>query len=156
MSCGVGRKLGLDLELLWLWHRLAAIALIRPLVWELPYAVGAVLKRRKTEKKRTCLVSMKMRVQSLVSLTGLRIWHCHKLQHRLKMWLGSVGCGIGCRFDQNPVWLWHGQAAAAPIRPLARKLPYAAGATLKKKKNSKIKFLKTFHYLRDIFLTVSR
>ena len=27
--------------LLWLWHRPAATAPIRPLAWELPYAVGA-------------------------------------------------------------------------------------------------------------------
>ena len=35
MSCGVGHRLGLDLLLLWLWRRLAAVALIQPLVWEL-------------------------------------------------------------------------------------------------------------------------
>ena len=33
-----------DLALLWLWHRPAAVALIRPLALELPYAVGVVLK----------------------------------------------------------------------------------------------------------------
>ena len=38
--------------LLWLWYRPATIALIRLLAWELPYAVGAALKRQKKEKKR--------------------------------------------------------------------------------------------------------
>ena len=33
--------------LLWLWHRLAAAALTRPLAWELPYAAGAALKSKK-------------------------------------------------------------------------------------------------------------
>ena len=47
MSCGVGHRHGLDPTLLWLWHRLAAVALIRPLAWELPCAVGAVLKKKK-------------------------------------------------------------------------------------------------------------
>ena len=47
MSCGVGRSHSLDLMLLWLWYRLAAVAVIRPLAWELPYAVGAALKRKK-------------------------------------------------------------------------------------------------------------
>ena len=55
MSCGVGRRHGLDLALLWLWCRLAAVALIRPLAymeaWEPPYAVGAALKRQKTKTK---------------------------------------------------------------------------------------------------------
>ena len=44
VSCGVGCRCGLDLSLLWLWHRPAATALIRPLAWELPYALGAALK----------------------------------------------------------------------------------------------------------------
>ena len=52
MSCGVGRGHGLDLALLWLWCRLAAVALTRPLAWEPPYAVGAALKRQKTKKKK--------------------------------------------------------------------------------------------------------
>ena len=34
-----------DLALLWLWHRLAAVAPIRPPAWEPPYAPGMVLKR---------------------------------------------------------------------------------------------------------------
>ena len=32
------------LRLVWLWCRLAALAPIRPLAWELPYAVGVALK----------------------------------------------------------------------------------------------------------------
>ena len=45
MSCGVGRRCGLDPMLMWLWRRPAAIALIRPLVWEPPWAVGAALEK---------------------------------------------------------------------------------------------------------------
>ena len=51
MSYGVGRRCGSDLALLWLWRRLATIAPIRPLAWEPLYAVGAVLKRQKTNKQ---------------------------------------------------------------------------------------------------------
>ena len=50
MNCGVGRRQGSDLVLLWLWHKLAAVAPIRLLAWEPPYAMGAVLE--KTEKKK--------------------------------------------------------------------------------------------------------
>ena len=47
MSCGVGHRRGSVLVLPWLWHRLAAAALIRPLAQELPYAAGAAVKRKK-------------------------------------------------------------------------------------------------------------
>ena len=36
-----------DLALLWLWHRPAAAAPIRSLAWELPYATGAAVKKKK-------------------------------------------------------------------------------------------------------------
>ena len=53
MSCDVGCRCSSDLALLWLWCRPAAIALIGPLDWELPYAAGACgcsLKRTKRQK----------------------------------------------------------------------------------------------------------
>ena len=56
MSCGVGRRPCSDPTLLWLWHRLATAAPIRPLAWEPPYAVGAaqeIAKRQKQTNKQT-------------------------------------------------------------------------------------------------------
>ena len=52
MSCGVGRRCSSDLAFLWLWCRPAATAPILPLAWELPYAMGAALKRQKKKKKK--------------------------------------------------------------------------------------------------------
>ena len=75
------------------------------------------------EWKRIWLVSMRMRVQSLASLSGSRIQHGHELWCRSQMWLRSH---IG-----GP---WHKLTAAAPIQPLAWKLPCATGLALKKKK----------------------
>ena len=57
-------------------------------------------------------------------IPGLRIRCCHKL------WHGSQRCSLALAL----LWLWHRSAAVAPIRPLAWELPYAAGATLKRKK----------------------
>ena len=37
--------------MLWLWHRLAATAPIRPLAWEPPYGVGEAKKNSKKTKK---------------------------------------------------------------------------------------------------------
>ena len=53
MSCGVGRRHGSDLALLWLWLwcRLAAVAPIQLLAWESPCAAGVALKKAKGKKK---------------------------------------------------------------------------------------------------------
>ena len=47
LACGVGRGRGSDPPLLWLWCRPAAVAPIRPLAWELPYAPPVALKKNK-------------------------------------------------------------------------------------------------------------
>ena len=52
MSCGTGRRDGSDLALLWLWRRPAAVAPIRPLAWEPPYATGAALEKAKRQKQQ--------------------------------------------------------------------------------------------------------
>ena len=52
MSSGVGHRYGLDPELLWLWCRLAATALIHPLTCESLYAVGMALKKTKKKGKK--------------------------------------------------------------------------------------------------------
>ena len=51
MSYSVDHRRGSDLAFLWLWHRQACTAPIRPLTWELLYALGMALKRRKKKKK---------------------------------------------------------------------------------------------------------
>ena len=45
MSCGVGCSRSLDPQLLWLWPATAALFWL--LVWKLPYAVSAALKKKK-------------------------------------------------------------------------------------------------------------
>ena len=52
MSCGVGRRCGLDPAVLWLWHRLEATAPTGTLAWEPPYATGAALEKAKKKKKK--------------------------------------------------------------------------------------------------------
>ena len=43
-----------DLALLWLCCRLAAVAPIRPLAWELPYAMGVGLEKKKETEREVC------------------------------------------------------------------------------------------------------
>ena len=56
---------------------------------------NAVFKKRErgvpvmVQRKRIQLGTIRLRVQSLASLTGLKIQHCHELWYRLQTWLGS-------------------------------------------------------------------
>ena len=52
MSCAVGCRCSLDLVLLLLRCRLAAVVPVQPLPWKPPYAVGAALKIKKRKKKK--------------------------------------------------------------------------------------------------------
>ena len=86
-GCGIGQQLQLQFD---------------------PYAMSAALKRPEKKEKnywefslwlsrlRTWLVSMRMHVQSLTLLTGLRIWHCHKL------WCCGYGVGWQHSSDLTP------------------------------------------------------
>ena len=51
-------------QMWWLGSRVAvavaAVASIQPLAWELPYAVGVVLKSKKKKKRRSCLEMAKI------------------------------------------------------------------------------------------------
>ena len=52
VSFGVGCTHHLYPELLWLWRRPAAVASIRLLAWEPPYAAGMALEKTKKTKKK--------------------------------------------------------------------------------------------------------
>ena len=52
MSCGVGHRGSLDLAFLWLWHRPAAVAPIRPLAWEPAYVSRCGPEKTKDRKKK--------------------------------------------------------------------------------------------------------
>ena len=68
---------------------------------------------------------MRLRVQSLASLNGLRTSI-------------AVSCGVGlrCGLDTVLLWLWCRPAPVAPIQPLAWEHPHA-GVALKRKRKKK-------------------
>ena len=74
------------------------------------------------QQKRIRLGTMRLRVRSLASLSGLRIRRCRELWCRSQTRLTS---GVA--------------VAVAPIRPLAREPPYASGVALKSKTNEQTK-----------------
>ena len=86
------------------------------------------------KQRKIRLGILRLQVQSLALLSGLRIQHCHELWCRSQTWLKS---GIAV--------LWCRPAAVAPIRPLAWEPPYAVGVTLKRKKKFRILCIK-IHY----------
>ena len=56
----MGRRLGSDPTLLWLWRRLETTALIGPLAWEPPRAAGAgaALKSKKKKRKKEIKIEL--------------------------------------------------------------------------------------------------
>ena len=70
MNCGVGLRHGLDLALLWLWRRPAAVALIGPLAWEPPYAVGKGKKNPKNKKQLLIAVLLHLHFQEGINTEG--------------------------------------------------------------------------------------
>ena len=76
--------------------------------------------------KRIQLGTMRLGVQSLPLLSGLRILRC-------------LSCGVGRRRGSDPawLWLWLWPVATALIRPLAWEPPYAAESGPRKDKKKK-------------------
>ena len=73
MSCGVGHSCGSHSMFLWLWQRSAAAAPIKPLAWELPYAVGVALKEKKIHElflRKGSESSHQIFIQYVVVATG--------------------------------------------------------------------------------------
>ena len=64
MSCGAGRRCGLDPVLLWLW--LAAAAQIQPLAWGLSCATGVALEQTKEQKTKKPLNFLYLPVKSVI------------------------------------------------------------------------------------------
>ena len=69
---------------------------------------------------------MRIQVQSLASLSGLRIQYCHKLWYRSQMQLRS-GVAVAV--------VWAGSCSSNS--PLAWELPYAIAVALKSKRQQK-------------------
>jgi len=72
---------------------------------------------------------MRACVQSLASLSELRIQYCCELQCK-----SQIGSNLALLW----LWLWQRLAAAALIQPLTWELPYAEGAAIKKERKNEV------------------
>ena len=84
VSCGVGCRCGSNTVLLWLWLRPAAIAPIRALAWEPPYAMGVALKKYTNKKLIGKLHLVECRIKSTKSIVGLNCINTSIENQRLK------------------------------------------------------------------------
>ena len=80
------------------------------------------------QQKQIRLGTMRLWVQSMALLSGLKIWHCHELWCRLQTWLRS-GVVVAVAVAET--------SSCSSIRPLAWEPPYAVGVALKRQKNKK-------------------
>ena len=104
----IGHRCSSDLVLLWLWCRLAAAALIQPLAWEFPYAVGAALKQKKKGKELSLVFDVS--------------WHLGGLQWTLRsVWSEDCTClSSGCHSTFHLTWHgYHQLIALVKTRPLS-------------------------------------
>ena len=83
-----------------------------PSTWSVLENVTCALEKNVYSGVPTCgsvvmnpTVAMRIQVRSLSSLSGLSIWHCHKLQCSLQTWLDLAwyGCGLG---QQLKLWFY--------------------------------------------------
>ena len=127
--------------------RLAATALIGPLAWEPPDAVGGALKKPKKEKKKPFLDNqlspglsslfknllfwgVPIVAQWLMNPTGNH--EIVRLIPGLAQWVKDLASQTPLRSLIAVALVWAG--SYAPIRPPAWKPPYAVGAALAKAK----------------------
>ena len=92
MSCGVGRRFGSDLALLWLWHRPAATAPIRPLAWEPPYVAGEALGKTKRQRKKKKRISFSKNSSGITGHSHVKrkVGLCHTIQKINTKWIISL------------------------------------------------------------------
>ena len=58
MGRGVPHRYWLDPVLLWLWYRLAAVAPVQTLAWELPHAAHVALKSKNEKEKKNSKLNL--------------------------------------------------------------------------------------------------
>ena len=126
-----------DLVLLWHVVEVSNIALVEVSNTAMVEAWELLKKKKKKSNfrvpivvqwKRIQLVSLRIQVQSLAPLSGLRMWDLALL------W---VVVYFVDRAQIPVLWMCQRPAAVVPIRPQLGKPPYAAGVALKSKNNNK-------------------
>ena len=83
MSCGVGHRCSSDPEVRWLRYGPAAVAPIRPLAWEPPYATDVTLQSKIYILTAVAWVAAEPWVGSPAWHNGLKDLTLPQLRHRL-------------------------------------------------------------------------
>ena len=110
---------GLDLALLWLWHRPTAVALIWLRAWEPPYATGVVPPPPKKRRRRKSILQEEVLVEMRASANALRLqnsrnsqearlggaWGLVMLARQQDLWPSS-GFGFCSKWDEELSEFW--------------------------------------------------
>lgn len=108
VSCVTVCRRRLDPALLWLWHRLAAVALIWPLAWELSHATGLAKKQTKNSiynySQKITYLDVGIPVVAQLFMNPTSIHEDSDLIPRLSQWI------------TDPVLLWAVVAVADVVQ----------------------------------------
>ena len=116
MSCGVGRRHSSDLLLLWLWCRPAAVALIRPLAREPPYAMGVALKSNKIKINKTYPQDHFRQISLCSNYVCLVYFDVVWALFAYREGDGTQGGAGICQKREGTDWAWGGPEVRAGLR----------------------------------------
>ena len=124
MSHGVGGRFSSDPMLLWLWCRLAVTALIRPLAWEFPYALGTALKKNTEENHTSCEHNQKKKKKKKKKLNNFEVAKINTIfyftflpPHGIMAFLGQ-GSNLSCSCDLSRCC--SNTATLKPLEPVSQ------------------------------------
>ena len=127
-SCGVDGRCGSDPVLLWLWRRPAATALIPPLAWEPPYAVGSSPRKKTKKKKELNSVGTMSSFHTFSHMPGTsgnksQVSNLVELKVWVFFWCVCLFCFLG-------LYLWHVEVPRLGVKLELQLLAYTTATAM--------------------------